>query len=426
MAAIHRVFLGGQSVSMLGDGLAILAVPLLVLQLTHDPLAAGLAAAPRGVGYLLVGVPAGPIVDRLNPWTVLIGADVARGAVFLALSVLALLGSARLWVVLSLAFLAGAATVFFDAALSVAVKDLFQDGGPRLQTGGVLRANAMLETASQTSRLIGPACVALLAATVGISFALLINAATFWISLLSLTAVNRSGVAGSPRRAPRQGGVFRGWGKDFLDGLRYLQGFRPLFVITVLYTLVNLFLAVDTLVVFFARVTLALPLSQVSAIVAAGGLGGIAGALMASWFAARVRALPLIALGVVVVAGSVLAMAVCTAWWPLLAANCVQLWAVVLVSVVSRSIRQAWTPRELLGRVTTTSRAFLLAATPIGAAIAGATTRGFGGDPRPTFLGAGVLIAVVIAVVWFAAFRRYDRAPRHPRWDLSRPAAADV
>ena len=57
---MRRIFLGGQVISMIGDGLALLAVPLLILRLTHDPLAAGLAVAMRSVGYLAVGAPAGP------------------------------------------------------------------------------------------------------------------------------------------------------------------------------------------------------------------------------------------------------------------------------------------------------------------------------------------------------------------------------
>lgn len=77
---MRRIFLGGQVISMIGDGLALLAVPLLILRLTHDPLAAGLAVAMRSVGYLAVGAPAGPIVDRLNAWLVLVTADaVAAG-----------------------------------------------------------------------------------------------------------------------------------------------------------------------------------------------------------------------------------------------------------------------------------------------------------------------------------------------------------
>jgi hypothetical protein len=66
-----RVFLGGQAVSMLGDGLATLAVPLLVLQLTRSPMAAVLASLPGSVGYLAAGLPAGVPADQVDPWLVL-------------------------------------------------------------------------------------------------------------------------------------------------------------------------------------------------------------------------------------------------------------------------------------------------------------------------------------------------------------------
>jgi hypothetical protein len=92
----------------------------------------------------------------------------------------------------------------------------------------------------------------------------------------------------------------------------------------------------------------------------------------------------------------------------LLVANTVQIWAVTVVSVVNHSTRQAWIPRELMGRVTTTVRAMFLTATPIGAAIAGAATKAAGGDPRPAFLIAGVLTAVTIGLGWLAALRHYD------------------
>lgn len=397
MPAAHRVFLGGQAVSLLGDGFAILAVPLLVLHLTQDPLAAGLAAAPRGVGYLLVGLPAGPIVDRLNPWSVLIATDVIRAAVFVSMAVLAWLGSARLWMILALAFLAGAATVFFDSALAVAVKDMFRNEG-------LLRANSGLETAAQTSRVVGPALVGLLAATLGIASALLVNAATFLVSLLSLATVARTG----PKRPARQGSLLKGLGADFTEGLRFLAGFKPLLTLTVLQTLINLCFAVDTLLVFLARVTLDLPLSLVSLVVAGGGIGGLAGAIMVPWLAARIRALPLLSAAIAVAAVTLVVMGLSTSWWPLLVANGVQLWALIVAGVVNRSTRQAWIPRHLLGRVTTAVRALFVTATPVGAVLAGATARAFGGDPRPAFFGAGVLIAVIIGVGWFAALRRYD------------------
>ncbi len=70
---------------MLGDGLAALAIPLLVLDLTRNPLLSALSAASVTVGYLLVGLPAGVLVDRLDPWRVLIAMDAARTLLFAAL-----------------------------------------------------------------------------------------------------------------------------------------------------------------------------------------------------------------------------------------------------------------------------------------------------------------------------------------------------
>ena len=63
----ERAFLGGQAVSMIGDGLAILAIPLLVMQLTRSPVAAVLASLPGSVGYLAAGLPAGVLADRPTP-----------------------------------------------------------------------------------------------------------------------------------------------------------------------------------------------------------------------------------------------------------------------------------------------------------------------------------------------------------------------
>ena len=82
------VFLGGQSVSMLGDGLAILAIPLTVLQLSRSPLLAVPASLPGGAGYLAAGLPVGVLADRLDPWQLLIATDVPRTLIFLALILL--------------------------------------------------------------------------------------------------------------------------------------------------------------------------------------------------------------------------------------------------------------------------------------------------------------------------------------------------
>ena len=171
---------------MLGDGLALLAVPLLVLQVSRSPLLAVLASLPGSAGYLAAGLPAGVLVDRLDPWLVLIAADVIRALIFGALFVLTGSGRATPAVILPLAFAAGLATVFADTALAIAVRDVF--GGP-----GLIVANSWLESANQSGQIIGPTAAGLLAAAGLLHVSMLIDAASFLVSLATLAVIRRPG-----------------------------------------------------------------------------------------------------------------------------------------------------------------------------------------------------------------------------------------
>jgi predicted MFS family arabinose efflux permease len=390
-----RIFLSGQAVSLLGDGLAVLAIPLLVLQLTRSPLLAALASAPRTIGYLLVGLPSGPIVDRTDPWLLLVAMDIVRAAVFVALFLLGLAHVRSVAVILVLAMAAGGAGVFFESALTVAVRDVF--AGPDL-----IRANSFLEMAGQTSVVIGPAVVALLAAGLGVDVALLIDAATFLVSLATLFAIRRDRVA--PARRP--GGAL--W-TEFRAGLAYIARTRLILTLVAVQVVVNLCLAVEKLIIFFAGSTLGLSPAQVSLSVIGGGAGGVAGALTARRIATRLAALPLIAACLVAIGLALVAMSAARGLWWLAASNLALVWATVVANIVSRTLRQRIVPRPLLGRVTSTVRTIGLASTPAGAVGAGALTAALGGDPRPVFLGAGLVIVVAVAIAWATVLRRLAR-----------------
>ena len=394
-AVRSRIFLFGQAVSLLGDGLAVLAIPLLVLRLTHSPLLAALASAPRTIGYLLVGLPSGPIVDRADPWPLLVAMDVVRAAIFVALFLLGLAHVRSVAVILVLATVAAGAGVFFESALTVAVRDVFT--GPDL-----IRANSFLEMAGQTSVVIGPAVVGLLAAGLGVDVALLADAATFAVSLATLFAVRRDRAV--PARHPR----VALW-TEFRAGLTYIARTRLILTLVIVQAVINLCLAVEKLIIFFAGTTLGLAASLVSLAVIGGGAGGVAGALTARWIVARMGALPLVATCLALIGVALAAMGAAVGVWWLAASNLVLVWATVVANIVLRTLRQQIVPRRLLGRVTSTVRTICLALTPVGAVVAGALTAALGGDPRPVFLGAGLLIVVTAVVAWVVALRPMAR-----------------
>jgi MFS family permease len=397
----HRVFLAGQATSLLGEGLSILAVPLLVLQITRSPIASALAAAPRTIGYLVAGLPAGPIIDRLNPWTVLITTDIVRAAVFLTLYLLTITTTVPAWVIIMLAALAGAAAVFFDTALAVTVQDVFT--GPRL-----IRANSLLETATQASLVLGPALVGALAVTAGIEVGLLVTSFTFLVSLMTLFTVS-----GRQRsRTGRPSATRTSWrkvGHEFTEGLAYLRATRIILALTIVQAVINLCLAVEKLVIFFATQTLAAAAFWSGIVVAAGGAGGVLGAITAPPVTARLGQMRVVVLSVALIGVTLAAMGPATSVWWLAAANLVLVWATVLPSVVIRTMRQQIVPRALLGRVTSTARVIFLAVTPIGAVLASAVTDLAHDSPRPAFVGAGAIILLTVAIAWNRELHRYQQ-----------------
>ncbi len=396
----RRVFLGGQAVSMLGDGLALLAIPLLVLRVTSSPEAAVLASLPGSVGYLAAGIPAGVVVDRLDPWLVLGAGDVLRAVIFLALFLLTGARAVPVWLILALAFAAGAVTVFADTAMAIAVRDVF--AGP-----GLVPANSWLESASQAGQIAGPSAAGLLAAAGLLHVSMLIDAATFVVSLASLAAVRR---AYRTARPPGRPASWRTLGRELAEGVRYLAATRLLATLLAFLLVLNLCLGADKLVIFLARATLHLPPALVGLVVTAGGVGGLLGAIGTGALCRRLGPLPVVAVGAAASGVALILIGSATALPVLLAGNLLYTWAIIAASVTLRALRQALVPRPLLGRVTAAWRLAGQVVTLAGAVLAAAATALLAGDPRPVLAAAGLLTILCAGVAWLAALRKEDGA----------------
>jgi Major Facilitator Superfamily len=333
---------------------------------------------------------------------------VPRAAIFLALFVLTGSRAAAAWLILSLAFAAGAVTVFSDTALAIAVRDVFS--GSRLVT-----ANSWLESANQAGQIIGPSAAGLLAAAGLLHVSMLLDALTFLVALASLAGVRRAYPAAprtAPRTAPRPGARPRelaaGWRalrRELADGIRYLAATRVLFILLVFMLVLNFGLGADKLLIFFARNTLHLPSAQVGLVVTAGGIGGLLGAAGTGLLCRRFGPLATVALGAGCSGLALLLIGTAVSAPAALAGNLLYTWAIVAASVTMRSLRQVLVPRDLLGRVTASWRLGGQGVTLAGALLAGAMAGLLGGDPRPVFAAAGSLTLLTVAVAWFAALR---------------------
>jgi hypothetical protein len=200
----YRLFFAGQSASLLGDGMAGIALAFAVLDLTGRPADLGyvLAAASLPlVGFLVVG---GVVADRLERRLVMVGADAVRFLAQGATAALLLSGHARLWELIVLQVVRGAATAFFNPSLTGLTPALVPPEA--LQQANVLRG-----IAQGTGGVAGPALAGLLVALGGPGWALAIDAATYAVSGACLAGLRLP----PSERLPRQHFV-----RDLRDGWR--------------------------------------------------------------------------------------------------------------------------------------------------------------------------------------------------------------
>jgi MFS family permease len=174
-----RLFFIGQSTSLLGDGMVGVALSFAVLDLTGSVSDLGFVLAARVVpmvGFLLVG---GVFADRLSRRAVMIGADLTRLATQGLIAILLLTGTAQVWHLIVLVAVGGAATAFFNPALTGLTPSLVSDD--HLQQANVLRG-----IAQGAGGIAGPVLSGALVATVGPGWALAADAVTFGVSAFFL------------------------------------------------------------------------------------------------------------------------------------------------------------------------------------------------------------------------------------------------
>lgn len=208
-----RWLLGSSWVSSLGDGVALAAGPLLVASQTHAPFLVALAGLLQRLPWLVFGLHAGALADRLDRRLVVIVVDLIRAAVVGVLAVAIATGRVSVALVLVAMFLIGVAEVFADTTTSTLLPMLV----PREDLG---IANARLQAGFiAINQLAGPPLGAFLfAAGMALPFASQAVLVALGVVLVARIATPPGGVRGQADTHVR---------RDIADGVRWLLGNRP-------------------------------------------------------------------------------------------------------------------------------------------------------------------------------------------------------
>jgi MFS family permease len=177
-----RLLFLGQAVSLLGDGMVGVALAFAVLEETGSASDLGIVLAARTVPLVAFLLAGGVWADRLPRRALMVTTDLVRLAAHGAMAALLIAGEPGVWALAALAALAGAASAFFNPAITGIMPAVVSS--ERLQ-----QANALRGLTEAAGRIAGPALAGVLVVTVGPGWALAVDAATFGVSAAFLAAI---------------------------------------------------------------------------------------------------------------------------------------------------------------------------------------------------------------------------------------------
>jgi MFS family permease len=142
--------------SNLGDGLNLVAMPLLAIQFTDDVRLVAAVAVFQYLPFLVFGLPAGVVLDRFDRRWIAVVAQLMRAVVLGGLAAVLLVGSGAIVVLMGVSFLVGTTEVMTDGGLPALVRELVRSD--QLEVAN----SRMVATQRVTNAFIGPPLGALI------------------------------------------------------------------------------------------------------------------------------------------------------------------------------------------------------------------------------------------------------------------------
>ena len=396
-----------QAVSAYGSRITRTALPIIAITLLHQPesVVGVLMAAQLAPGVILA-LFAGGFIDRGNKRRILIGADLIRAVAVASLTLVWALDVLSTMHVLVVGAIVGAASAMFAITDNAYLPALI--GKSQLAEG-----NAKLESTEAIAEITGPASAGVLIAALGAPLAVAIDAVSYLWSAVILGRIRAREAPHVP--APPTASLSLSLrGGDLEVGMRAVFGHpivRPIVVSHMVWSLSGgFFMALYTP---FCLRELGLSISVFGVIVAMGGVGSLAGALLSR---AAVRTL---GLGRTLVLTSALSLA-CALFIPLAAGPFVVIVAFLIAHqllsdgfsvafvIQAVTLRQTVLRKDVLGRANAAIHVCTASLLPVGALLAGFLAEIIG---TRNAVWTGVLIGLVPPLLLLPLWKLRDMPP---------------
>ena len=354
----YRLYVAGQSLSLIGTWMQRLALSWWVYRNTHSALVLGIVGCVGQLPAVLLAPLAGALVDRWDRQRLLVATQLLAMLQAMGLAWLVLAEVATLWHMLLCSVLLGVINAVDIPARQALMGDLVD------QPEDLSNALALNASINNGARLIGPALAGMVIVRLGEGICFLLNGLSYLAVLAALRAMRLPPHLTAPPRTPVLA--------EAHAGVRYAWGFTPVRAILLLLTVANLLgMPYQVLMPVFATDILHGDAHTLGRLTAASGVGAILGAL---YLASRdsvlgfgrvlVLSTGLFSLGLV---GLSYASHEGVAWLTLIGAS----GGMMVLSTVSNTVLQTIVDEEKRGRILSLYTMVFMGTAPVGSLVAG-------------------------------------------------------
>lgn len=403
----YRRFLAARSVAMAGNALTMVALPVLVYRLTGSATLTALIAAAETAPYLVVGLPAGALVDRWNRRRVLVVTGAGSGLALLTVPLVHTFGVLTFTQLLVVALAVSTLFVFSDAASFGVVPQMV--GRERVPS-----ATSTLVTVGTAIGLVGPLVAGLLVTLVPPALVLGIDGLTYLLAAAVVARLRWPGSETTPEALPD-----RQLRREVGEGLRYIWAVPVVRWLTVLGAGASLAGGATTgllVVVGVEQLGLAADSPALGWLFAAGAVGTFGASLALPRVQGRWGVGAITTTGYAVGLLTLLALSLATtvlAALPLLIVLNFAMTSLIVNGIVTR---QVVTPDHLQSRVNTTARLIAWGGSPLGAVLGGVVAGAAGTEWALRVAAVGLLASLLGALAaGLPRFPRLDQLSAQPR-----------
>lgn len=266
----------GGLISMLGNWMLIVALPVYIYQQTGSTLATSLMFIAGTVPRVVLGSVAGVFVDRLERKRTMVVCNLLLAATVVPLFLVT--GSGMLWPIYAVALFQASIGLFFGPAENAFLPSL-------VNRDNLVTANALNALNNNLARLIGPAVGGLIVSYFGLAGVVVFDVASYLVAATLITLItppDRTPLEHAPNTAPLP--LLLGWRSGWLEGLAQIRQSRVMTV--VLYAMTLAAFGEGSFSVLFAPfITEAFAggTLQFGWVMSAQAVGGILGGVLIGW-----------------------------------------------------------------------------------------------------------------------------------------------